>query len=247
MLGDAVGHWAIPQAPLDLLSGERGANSGLRRVDFLLAMPGAPPIVIEIDGQQHVDEEAVDDARTSQLHGAGYLVRRMAAQFASSGGVFGSDELTGWTAGTSDPAPERETLMVWGPSIASVLHGFRWPSDAGGQCERVRDRSGLTQIEEPATDSAAPSWDASPWPSRRSSRRAPLWAVPSTAWAVFARAVGHPAAHRSGARSPRRVAPLAAGSPIALSNVSVESSLTWPAEGSGGQPPLPSRTSSPRM
>lgn len=123
MLGDAVGHWVIPQAPLDQLTGERGSNSGLRRVDFLLAMPGAPSIVIEIDGQQHdgqqhIDATAVDDARSSQLHHAGFLVLRMSAAMASGGGVFRSDEIAGWDALASKPPPERETLMVWGPPVA---------------------------------------------------------------------------------------------------------------------------------
>ncbi len=65
-----------------------------------------------------------------------------------------------WAPGRDDEATRRLVLPIIAGIAAAILIGqcstvLRWPSGAGGQCERVRDRSGLTEIKEQPTDSAA--------------------------------------------------------------------------------------------
>ena len=118
MFGETAGHWVVPQAPLDQLAGEHGRVSGLRRVDFLLAQPGFPPMVIEIDGQQHKDEAPVDTARTALLRGAGYLVNRIGASDAKAGRTFDAAELGDWTTSDGVAATDQDLLLVWGAAVA---------------------------------------------------------------------------------------------------------------------------------
>ena len=77
--------WLTPQPPLDLLvkagrtvdrtnhpnreNYERrsGDPNGDRRCDFLFSLPGTEPVVFEVDGGQHEEQEAEDRARDSDL------------------------------------------------------------------------------------------------------------------------------------------------------------------------------------
>lgn len=71
-LSPQAGHWFIPQASLNRLLESRGHDErGARRVDFLFYHPGGDPFVIEIDGDQHVEQKAVDEARGESLNKIG--------------------------------------------------------------------------------------------------------------------------------------------------------------------------------
>ncbi len=77
-LGSTAGHWFTPQAPLDrLVESSGGYGNGVRRVDFLFCHPGAPPFAIEIDGPEHDDSVAVDEARDEALRSIGIDVLRV--------------------------------------------------------------------------------------------------------------------------------------------------------------------------
>ncbi len=57
--------WLLPQSPLGSMASAGGASGGVgERVDFLLAVPGEVPRVIEIDGAQHRTQKTSDAART---------------------------------------------------------------------------------------------------------------------------------------------------------------------------------------
>ena len=63
-LGDGAHKWFSPQVPIDLLMQNSGISSETeRRGDFLLNIPGASPVVIEIDGEDHKDKIEQDKAR----------------------------------------------------------------------------------------------------------------------------------------------------------------------------------------
>lgn len=77
-LGDDAGHWFLPQASLDRLLEAYGREAGgARRVDFLFAHPGGPPLVIEIDGAEHAQGVAVDEQRDSDLRAVGIVTVRI--------------------------------------------------------------------------------------------------------------------------------------------------------------------------
>ncbi len=79
--------WLTPQPALDALlascNGGEAKPAALqddqRRCDFLCAAPGTAPFVIEVDGSQHLDEEAVDDLRDKELCGIGVKTFRIPA------------------------------------------------------------------------------------------------------------------------------------------------------------------------
>lgn len=65
----------IPQAPLESLADDEGETT-TRWVDFLLAVPGREPLVLEVDGAQHERARAVDAQRDDALQQAGVGVLR---------------------------------------------------------------------------------------------------------------------------------------------------------------------------
>ena len=73
----AAAAWLVPQAPLEALVGNLSQTRDARRwVDFLLCPPGRSPVVLEIDGQQHVRRKEVDLERDRLLRAVGIVVHR---------------------------------------------------------------------------------------------------------------------------------------------------------------------------
>lgn len=70
-------HWFIPQAPLDRLIDAGEDDLGARRVDFLFYHPVAQPIVIELDGEEHLESEDSDARRDGELQSRGITVIRI--------------------------------------------------------------------------------------------------------------------------------------------------------------------------
>jgi ATP-dependent DNA helicase RecQ len=67
--------WVSPQAPFESLSANRWRGN-FHWVDFYVLHPSGQPRVIEIDGPQHLKNEAEDKARDELLRDAGVEVRR---------------------------------------------------------------------------------------------------------------------------------------------------------------------------
>lgn len=111
--GSSMGHWFNPQASLGALIGD---PQDQRRVDFLLAHPSRPPVVVELDGSQHHDQTEVDRDRDVALRAAGIGVERLDARQVR-------DELDQRfqslreIASMSQP-PEAELALIWAPIIA---------------------------------------------------------------------------------------------------------------------------------
>jgi len=85
-LGASVGRWIIPQASLDLLLRAHDQPAeGVRRVDFLVRMPGHDPFIVEIDGAQHDDAPRVDEDRDQRLNRIGLPVHRIPADEVRAG------------------------------------------------------------------------------------------------------------------------------------------------------------------
>ena len=77
-LGDAAHKLFSPQVPIDLLMQNSGISSETeRRGDFLLNIPGASPVLIEIDGEDHKDKIEQDKARDRELNSIGIEVIRI--------------------------------------------------------------------------------------------------------------------------------------------------------------------------
>lgn len=67
--------FVIPQAPLEALAGL--SRPAANWVDFVLAVPGHPVSILEIDGPQHVGQRAADGARNRLLSAAGMQTVRV--------------------------------------------------------------------------------------------------------------------------------------------------------------------------
>lgn len=115
--GPSIGHWVVPQAPLDQLCGQVGQDHAGRRVDFLLSRPGMEPVVVEVDGSQHHDGKAVDDARDAVLRAAGYVVERVPATGVTRSGL--ARKLSGWAVVSDRRPTEAELTLAWGPAVAN--------------------------------------------------------------------------------------------------------------------------------
>ena len=105
--------YLLPQVEFADLGGQR---SDLRRVDFLYCDGASEPFVIEIDGAQHEQDEAVDEARDLALESLGLEVKRLPASALKSGKA-------------SDGEPALRDFDVWWQSrrnIASDVMDERW-------------------------------------------------------------------------------------------------------------------------
>ncbi len=93
----AAGNYIYPQASFSAMARGRGAKEVAegRRADFLFFYPGSRPLVIEIDGGEHDDNQAIDKEREQQLAACGYdTVRIPNAEIDSGGGKNLADALT---------------------------------------------------------------------------------------------------------------------------------------------------------
>ena len=70
-------HWFTPQAPLDRLINTDDDELTARRVDFLFYHPASAPLVIELDGEEHLETEASDTLRDARLEQNGISVVRI--------------------------------------------------------------------------------------------------------------------------------------------------------------------------
>lgn len=137
-LGGAAAKWFVPQASLDRLLRSHGKTStGDRRVDFLCHVPWRDDaLVVEIDGEQHLDAATIDDRRDDALASIGTTVVRVPAAQVRAGAGKNLDAIAEWWG----DAPEaRLDLELLGPAQvhravlgllegleAGFLAGARW-------------------------------------------------------------------------------------------------------------------------
>ncbi len=69
--------WTMPQVQFSSIAPDSPPEILAQRTDFLIAPPGIKPIVVEIDGSQHIDSQAVDEQRDKLLNRAGIEVFRV--------------------------------------------------------------------------------------------------------------------------------------------------------------------------
>lgn len=80
LLGVTACRWIVPQVDISCLlrSGDRSIGG---RVDFLFSHPRlSSPLVLEVDGEEHMSHRARDEARDSALRAEGYQVVRLRAR-----------------------------------------------------------------------------------------------------------------------------------------------------------------------
>ena len=65
-LGKEFIRWITPQVPIDLIISKKGNNDLDRRADFMLYVPGRRPLIIEIDGEEHLNSRS-DQERDKEL------------------------------------------------------------------------------------------------------------------------------------------------------------------------------------
>jgi hypothetical protein len=76
-LGPSSYHWIIPQVEISSLLSPGKSNLPIGRVDFLICHPLLDPIVVEIDGDQHLQSKEIDRKRDAALINHGYKVIRI--------------------------------------------------------------------------------------------------------------------------------------------------------------------------
>jgi ATP-dependent DNA helicase RecQ len=107
--------WLIPQASYDLLLQAAGEDSqGSRRCDFLLCLPGSEPLVIEIDGVQHGDQQVSDRERDKTLEKIGIKTVRVATEEIHSRGGQNFELIRNHVEETRS-TQATDTVLIWGP------------------------------------------------------------------------------------------------------------------------------------
>ena len=139
-----VVRWLMPQPGLDVLVGSTGA----RRCDFLFAVPGSRPAVIEIDGRQHLEQREEDTGRDAQLSEAGIETIRVPTSELEQGSGAGLDAVIALGQHIPSPLPNHVEPLVWIPvQLHRLVLALCEALDAGwlaGDCWRieVRDPTG---------------------------------------------------------------------------------------------------------
>lgn len=85
ILGPNYARWVLPQVEISSLVPTGVAVPINGRVDFLLLLPNSNPIVIEIEGKQHVEHQDADNQRFTLLSQFGYSVVRIHAHEVNAG------------------------------------------------------------------------------------------------------------------------------------------------------------------
>lgn len=110
--------YVLPQAPFSSIEAEDGVvGPGRRWVDFLIALPGEKPLVVELDGSQHSRQRAVDGARDAELEGSGLSTVRF-------GGGDGIEKLAE-ILGSAEEAASSLREAEGGDALSESLLGTR--------------------------------------------------------------------------------------------------------------------------
>jgi len=79
VLGSGFSRWVLPQVEIASLVPD-SSQEIQGRVDFLICYPSIHPVIVEIDGSQHLQHESSDNERTELLQKHGYKVITITAQ-----------------------------------------------------------------------------------------------------------------------------------------------------------------------
>ncbi len=113
LLGVSAGQWFWPQASLDTLLQQLGdVNFGGRRIDFLVAHPIAGTFAIEIDGDEHGDDPAVDTDRDASLAELGIEVLRIPNTEIDAGDGPALRNLGTVLASLKETSPDQQKLRI---------------------------------------------------------------------------------------------------------------------------------------
>ena len=113
LLGASAGQWFWPQASLDTLLQQLGeVNFGGRRIDFLVAHPIAGTFAIEIDGDDHGDDPAIDTDRDASLAELGIQVLRIPNTEIDAGYGPALRNLETVLTPLKEPGPDHQNLRI---------------------------------------------------------------------------------------------------------------------------------------
>ena len=145
--GPAAGQWFSAQASLEALAGTGVDTGDARRVDFVAAVPGRAPSVIEIDGRQHAGSSASDATRDALLAAAGIRVIRIPASEVQAGAGDGAGAVASAVGALPDRPPGDDVvLLAWGATVgARVSRAICELLDAGW----ISGASWAIEIDEP--------------------------------------------------------------------------------------------------
>jgi len=153
--GSEVASWLYPQVGFDALLKD---STDVRRVDFLFSPPWGKPVVIEIDGLQHRQAQAVDASRDSDLRSAGFVVQRLPAQSVRDGDLTSLESQLTLPHDLKGAVPSVSARrLVEGPAYATRL-GLalaeaverEWLEAAGTWAISVDDPLGIAEIALPS-------------------------------------------------------------------------------------------------
>lgn len=129
LLGPAVSNWVTPQVELWSLTMSSTFVATGQRVDFVISHPALPrPLVLEVDGAQHVTQQAQDRIRDAELAKSGYEVLRIPASEVRSGIGVALDACRGKLAGLDPMQPYSDRMHSpirrAGQIQATLLHAM---------------------------------------------------------------------------------------------------------------------------
>lgn len=120
-------HWFIPQAPLDRLIDAAGDEFSARRVDFLFYHPSSQPIVIELDGEEHIESKQSDDIRDKKLASNGVFVVRIKNEELVSGDGENLNHLKSLISNSLENKPaQKDTPFYDTIKLSSIASGFQF-------------------------------------------------------------------------------------------------------------------------
>lgn len=135
-----VARWLVPQAPLEGLAGEVDERVSAGWVDYLYCAPYLTnPLVIEIDGFDHVRRDGADDARDKALRASGLRVDRFPGRESTApDGKILTRLRSHAAARLADPADPQLVRLLHAPAVATrlglaiveaVMRGFLLPGE----------------------------------------------------------------------------------------------------------------------
>lgn len=124
-LGKHTPVWCLPQVELNSLC--KGSDVPAGRVDFLVHAPGCSPLVVEIDGKQHEDQQESDGKRDEALEESTYEVLRISAEEVRSHPERAAETLSQYLRDRTIASDTEAVLTVEEKSVhlARIAHQFQ--------------------------------------------------------------------------------------------------------------------------
>ncbi|MFN0156511.1 MAG: RecQ family ATP-dependent DNA helicase [Bacteroidota bacterium] len=120
--GIAFLQWVTPQVELTSLLSTNAAPQFSGRVDFLICHPANQPIVIEIDGEHHRQQQELDNLRDEALSKEGFRVIRIPA---SELETFSGPNLTALEESFAVQASEPDETMLHNQGLLECIYAIK--------------------------------------------------------------------------------------------------------------------------